>query len=73
MTDNSRGLKMTVAEFMDAVRTGCFIDYDGYGYYATEDRVSDEVVRPSDVYVADDETASLDHPSWATHVDWYNR
>lgn len=55
---------MSVDEFAQSVEDGSFIDYDGYGYWAVADKMSDVVVRPSTVD---------DKPEWATHVIWFNR
>jgi len=56
----------TVAEFIQAVESGAFIDYDGYGH-PVRDGMSDTsiVICPS--------TAAEDIPSDATHVVWFNR
>lgn len=58
------GTLIPVAKFVSAVRSRGFIDYDGFGHWATATGVSPLVVRPSTLG---------DPPSWATHVLWYNR
>ena len=41
---------MTLAEFIANVKSGCFIDYDGWGYYVTDDnKRTNLMVYPSDV------------------------
>ena len=61
------GTHMTMAEFIDHVRSGGFIDYDGYASYATETHiVNGQYVYPSDVL-------SGNYDSSATHVVWYNK
>lgn len=58
---------MPVVEFEKAVRSNCFIDYDGHGYWATE-RYFDSAnrVNPSEVLFSE-------KPNWATHVLWMNK
>lgn len=58
--------RYTIQEFLDAVDSECFIDYDGYGY-----AVIDGVTRRE--YVVSPSTARQDIPPEATHVEWYNR
>lgn len=52
---------MPIAEFVECVKCGGFIPYDGSGNWATETQISDQSVW---------ETKA---PEWATHVAWYNR
>ena len=54
---------MPIDVMATAVSGGWFIDYDGHGYYATEDGESNQSFSPS----------SFNPPKWATHVSWYNR
>lgn len=62
------GSLMTIDEWLSHVDFGGFIDYDGFGYYATEDKVSNISVVPShakrNVMVTD---------RGFTHIVWYNR
>ena len=58
----------TLPNWLEAVNLGMFIDYDGFGYYATEKEESSIMVIPSDVI-----SSSFKSPDWATHVVWYNR
>ncbi len=53
----------TVKDFYDCVDSGLFNDYDGFGKYATEKEISDEVVDLSDVKVNTE----------YTHVVWFNK
>ena len=53
--------------FVDGCKNGpCFIDYDGYGYYAFENCQTKIVIKPSDV-------TSGDYDQRFSHVMWYNR
>lgn len=55
---------MTVEEYLENVKNGGFIDYDGYGYAVKGDKMSDKIkVWPSDETV----------PHGATHIAWFNR
>ena len=61
------GDHMTMAEFVAAVRSGGFIDYDGYARYATETHIANgQYVYPSDVL-------SGNYDPGRTHVVWFNR
>jgi len=55
-----------LSEWLENVKFGAFIDYDGHGNLATETQCSDIVIIPSEVegYV---------FPEWTTHIVWYNR
>ena len=56
----------TIEDFASCVDDGMFIDYDGFGYLATNYRKSDILVKPSSFH-------KMPMPKWATHVVWYNR
>jgi hypothetical protein len=56
------GTLMTLAEF----EAHGFIDYDGFGNYATENQMSNKTVYPSDV-----KKEKLDRSF--SHVMWFNR
>lgn len=56
----------TLEDFLEDCYCGGLIDYDGFGYYATETHVTDIVVKPSDVF---DENFKCDYPN----VMWFNR
>ena len=58
--------KMTLQEFIECVEMGAFIDYDGYGVYATDEGVTHIEVYPSSVlrgWVRDE----------FPYVCWFNR
>ena len=57
----------SVEEFVDNVRCGGFIDYDGFGNLATAEQESRIEIRPSNVL------KMLAQNPWATHVMWFNR
>jgi hypothetical protein len=57
---------LTWESFVDCVDTGLFIDYDGYGHYSTEDKMSNKRIYPSDL-----KTGHILHGF--THVVWFNR
>jgi len=40
---------MTLNEFKNACRNGLFIDYDGYGKYIDDDKMTDIDIYPSDI------------------------
>lgn len=60
------GDHMTMKEFVECCECGGFIDYDGYGYYATEKEMTDKVIIPSEVMKGE-------HDNSYSHVVWYNR
>lgn len=62
----SYGNKMTIREFVECCKAGGFIDYDGIGYYATDDQESDVFILPSHVAMG---LVRTDF----THVIWFNR
>ena len=62
------GDHMTFASFKSLVDCGAFIDYDGHGKLATEDKASNVLVYPSNL--SDPE---VEIPDWATHVVWFNK
>lgn len=57
---------ITMKEFIECVEDGTFMDYDGWGYYATEDKVSKIAILPSDI-------GTDAHRKDFTHVVWFNR
>ena len=68
----------TIEQFLEDVKAGALTDYDGWGALATEIKVSDWWVRPSDFVHGECFPGELAHkkvrvPKWATHVVWYNR
>jgi hypothetical protein len=58
---------LTLEEWLQGVRSNFYTDYDGSGYYATEQGHGKERVQPSDI------TRRGPPPGWATHVYWFNR
>jgi hypothetical protein len=63
------GHSIPIDEFMNSVRRGSFIDYDGFGYFATATQESNIEVFPSMLA----ELKPEDFPEWATHIRWFNR
>ena len=59
---------MTLEEFSNAVESGAFIDYDGYGRFATKDAESDIEVWPS---IFEDLQRYVDPV--LDHIIWFNR
>lgn len=60
------GDKMTLQDFVESCEYGGFIDYDGFGYYATETQESSIKISPSDVT---NNKYRKDFP----YIIWYNR
>jgi len=60
------GTLMPIQDFIDCVNHGGFIDYDGFGYYATSTQESDITIIPSDV------KAQMIRNDFQ-YVVWYNR
>ena len=54
--------------FIEWVEDGYIIDYDGYGYYATDEMMSNVEVHPSDAL-----DGTLEHDKIFTHIVWFNR
>jgi len=44
---------MALEDFVECCEDGGFIDYDGHGYYATEDKMTDILINPSDITEGD--------------------
>ena len=57
---------MTLQEFIDSVKDGLFVDYDGHGRYANSMMMSPELIYPSDVI------KGVILEGW-THVAWFNK
>lgn len=70
--DVNCGDLFTLEEFVERVKDGSFIDYDGSGYYAFKvgdhhpGQVSNQVARPSEIL-----KGNVD--CYWTHVAWYNK
>ena len=60
------GTVFTIEQFIERSESGSFMDYDGYGYYATHNAKSDILIYPSDI---------LEHiyRKDFTHIIWFNR
>jgi hypothetical protein len=43
------GDHMKLSKFIEHCKSGTFIDYDGFGYYATETEMTDILIMPSHV------------------------
>ena len=74
---------MPLESFIDCVKSGGFIDYDGHGYLSDGKRMSNMIVVPSkfeqgqtsifDILVEHNEMTWGRIPEWATHVVWFNK
>lgn len=60
------GDHFTIEDFIDSVKSGMFVDFDGSGYYATKDKMTDIYANPSEIY-----RDKIDK-RW-THVMWFNK
>ena len=61
-----KGDLYTLEKFISMVRSGGFIDDDGWGYYATETTKSDINIYPSDI-------SENIYRTDFTHIIWFNR
>ena len=59
---------MTLEDWLECVKYGGFIDYDGFGRYSDGKRESNKEVRPSHVKKG----RLLKNPEF-THIVWFNR
>ena len=59
---------MPVADWLEGVKYGGFIDYDGFGNLATATVKTQISISPSDITVL-----NVKIPDWCTHIVWYNR
>jgi len=58
----------TIAEWLDHVKNGSFVDYDGYGYFVKDSLANEHhYVKPSQG--ENDAFETYD----ATHIIWFNR
>ena len=58
----------TIESFNEDVNSGCLIDYDGIGYYATAKKMNRAFpASPGMIRMGEKP------PKWATHVMWFNR
>lgn len=60
------GDHMTMKDFIGYCKSGCFIDDDGSGYYATKDKMTDIPVYPSDI-------TSGNYRKDFDYVVWFNK
>ena len=57
---------MPVVEYLECVKEGLFIDYDGFGHPVKDNKKDGEInIYPSD--------GALHIPDDATHIIWYNK
>ena len=61
-----KGDLMTLEEFIEECNNGILIDYDGFGYYATETGKSDIKIYPSDI-------SMNKYRKDFSHVIWFNK
>jgi len=59
---------MPVTEWLNSVRQGGFIDYDGHGSLCDGTSTCNVNISSSDITVF-----KVTIPSWVTHIVWYNR
>ena len=62
------GYILTIKEWTDMVDIGAFVDYNGYGYLATDFEESNIKILPSQAI-----DGRYTFPEWATNVIWYSR
>lgn len=60
------GDHMTLKKFISCVKSGGFINYDGFGQYASKTQISDITILPSDIH-ADAYRKDF------SHIVWFNR
>ena len=60
--------KITIDKFIEGAKDEWLTDDDGYGYFATNNEVSNK-----EVYFPYDWDEDVEFPKWATHVVWYNK
>ena len=60
---------LTIAEFLENVKDGFFIDNDGFGKLAASGLKSNIIIFPSNA----EETLSKHKNVNATHIVWYNK
>ena len=58
--------RMTIETFKKEAEFGNFTDDDGFGFYATNDKISH-------IYVDFCDIINNTYPSWVTHVCWFNK
>ena len=71
LSDFDKDCLMTINSWMEGVRSGLFVDYDGYGDLATANHKSNLEIVPSTV--TNNKNKNWTPPDWATHICWYNK
>ena len=66
MDNFEKRCRMTMEDFKQGAEYYCYTDDDGFGFYATQNGISN-------IYVDFAEILNGDYPSWATHVCWFNK
>lgn len=64
--EDSCGDRMTIEDFKSAVECGLFIDYDGFGTYIKDEKMSNIDIVPSDV------KAGMIRPEFKEMI-WFNK
>lgn len=62
------GDHMTLTEWKSCVKSGGFIDYDGFGNYASNNQMSNITLSPSDYH-----NKRMVRNSNFTHIVWFNK
>ena len=60
------GHLFTLKEWIDSVKCGALINYDGVGYYSDGKVIFDKEVMPSDLFIEQVDKSF-------SHIMWYNR
>jgi len=66
---NNIGSLMSYFTWVASVKSGCLINYDGFGHWANKEVYEDSIT----VYPSQFTQGALLKPEWATHIVWYNR
>tara|TARA_Y100000034_G_scaffold135881_2_gene209598 strand:+ start:1435 stop:1692 length:258 start_codon:yes stop_codon:yes gene_type:complete len=67
------GDEFSIAEFIDCVAEGAFIDYDGFGYFGFKSGEILLVDESRSIYPTAIHSKYDQIPQWVTHVLWFNR
>lgn len=67
------GDQMSIAQFYETVMDGGFIDYDGFGHYATDTQQRKTVIKPSDVRAHLLKDGADPRATGFNRVVWFNR
>jgi hypothetical protein len=71
--DGDNGDSFDITNWINRVKDGSFIDYDGHGNFAFKRADGVYVVQKLAIKPSDITRWGITPPSWATHVIWYNR